>query len=58
VPRAELSAKDRALREQLVELLRQMGGNVSAVGRAMQRAPVQIRRWCNRLRIDLSDFRH
>ena len=57
-PRAELSAKDRALREQLVELLRQMGGNVSAVGRAMQRAPVQIRRWCNRLRIDLSDFRH
>jgi DNA-binding NtrC family response regulator len=57
-PRAELSAKDRALREQLVELLRQMGGNVSAVGRAMSRAPVQIRRWCNRLRIDLADFRH
>ena len=57
-PGAELSAKDRALREQLIALLRQSGGNVSAVGRAMQRAPVQIRRWCNRLRIDLSDFRH
>jgi DNA-binding NtrC family response regulator len=56
-PGAELSAKDRALREQLIALLRETGGNVSAVGRAMQRAPVQIRRWCNRLRIDLSEFR-
>jgi transcriptional regulator of acetoin/glycerol metabolism len=57
-PGAELSAKDRALREQLIALLRESGGNVSAVGRALQRAPVQIRRWCNRLRIDVSDFRH
>jgi transcriptional regulator of acetoin/glycerol metabolism len=57
-PGSELSAKDRALRERLIDLLRQESGNVSAVGRVMQRAPVQIRRWCNRLRIDLSDFRH
>ncbi|HSS00486.1 MAG TPA: sigma 54-interacting transcriptional regulator [Kofleriaceae bacterium] len=53
-----LTTKDRALREQLIELLRDSGGNVSAVARAMQRAPVQIRRWCNRLQIDVTDFRH
>jgi DNA-binding NtrC family response regulator len=52
------SSKDRALREQLIELLRETGGNVSAVARAMQRAPVQIRRWCNRLQIDVAQFRH
>jgi DNA-binding NtrC family response regulator len=51
-------SKDRALREQLIELLRETGGNVSAVARAMQRAPVQIRRWCNRLQIDVAEFRH
>jgi sigma-54 dependent transcriptional regulator, acetoin dehydrogenase operon transcriptional activator AcoR len=53
-----LANKDRALREQLIELLRETGGNVSAVARAMERAPVQIRRWCNRLHIDVSEFRH
>jgi DNA-binding NtrC family response regulator len=53
-----LSTKDRTLREQLLELLRDTGGNVSAVARAMHRAPVQIRRWCYRLQIDLADFRH
>jgi DNA-binding NtrC family response regulator len=52
-----LSTKDRALREQLIELLRDSAGNISAVARAMQRAPVQIRRWCNRLQIDVTDFR-
>jgi transcriptional regulator of acetoin/glycerol metabolism len=53
-----LGSKDRALREQLIELLRETGGNVSAVARAMQRAPVQIRRWCHRLQIDVAGFRH
>jgi transcriptional regulator with AAA-type ATPase domain len=52
-----LSAKDRALREHLIELLREESGNVAAVGRAMNRAPIQIRRWCSRLRIDLGQFR-
>jgi transposase-like protein len=52
-----LSIKDRALRDQLIELLRDSGGNISAVARAMHRAPVQIRRWCNRLQIDVTDFR-
>ena len=33
------------------------GGNVGAVGRAMGKAPMQIRRWCHRLQIELSQFR-
>jgi DNA-binding NtrC family response regulator len=52
-----MRAEDRALRERLVELLREHGGNVSAVGRAMGKAPIQIRRWCHRMQIDLSQFR-
>ena len=49
---------DAALRERLIAQLRAAGGNVAAVGRAMDRAPIQIRRWCQRLQIDLSQFRH
>jgi DNA-binding NtrC family response regulator len=51
------SAGDRVLREQLIELLRNAGGNVASVARSMNRAPVQIRRWCRRLQIDLAQFR-
>jgi transcriptional regulator with AAA-type ATPase domain len=52
-----LSAGDAALRARLVELLGDSAGNVAAVARAMSRAPVQIRRWCRRLQIDLAAFR-
>jgi DNA-binding NtrC family response regulator len=52
LPPAEL-----ALRERLTQLLRESHGNVAAVGRAMSRAPVQIRRWCERLQIDLATYR-
>ena len=52
-----LSAGDAALRARLVELLEDASGNVAAVARAMDRAPVQIRRWCRRLQIDLATFR-
>jgi len=52
-----LRAEDRALRERLVEVLRETNGNVMAAGRAMNRAPIQIRRWCRRLGIDLTGFR-
>ena len=45
------------LRERVIELLRQHGGNVTAVGRAMGKAPIQIRRWCRRMQIELSHFR-
>jgi DNA-binding NtrC family response regulator len=53
----ELDRSDRALRERVIELLRETEGNVAAVGRAMDRAPNQIRRWCRRLGIDLRMFR-
>jgi DNA-binding NtrC family response regulator len=49
--------EDRVLRERVVELLREHAGNVTAVGRAMGKAPIQIRRWCHRLQIELSQFR-
>jgi DNA-binding NtrC family response regulator len=52
-----LSAGDAELRARLVDLLAESSGNVAAVARAMARAPVQIRRWCRRLHIDLSAFR-
>jgi transcriptional regulator of acetoin/glycerol metabolism len=52
-----LSERDRVLRERVVDLMRKCGGNIAAVGRAMDRAPVQIRRWCQRLNIDPSHFR-
>ncbi|HET7505877.1 MAG TPA: sigma 54-interacting transcriptional regulator [Kofleriaceae bacterium] len=57
-PEPVLGPQDAILRERLIELLRQTGGNLSAVGRAMERAPIQIRRWCHRLQIDLAVFRH
>jgi DNA-binding NtrC family response regulator len=49
--------EDRVLRERVIDLLRQHGGNVSAVGRAMGKAPIQIRRWCRRMQIELAHFR-
>ncbi|MBC7973723.1 MAG: sigma-54-dependent Fis family transcriptional regulator, partial [Myxococcales bacterium] len=52
-----LRASDLELRERLLRLLRDTHGNVAAVGRAMSRAPIQIRRWCDRLQIDLAMFR-
>jgi len=54
---ANLRAEDRVLRERLIELLREHAGNVAAVGRAMGKAPIQIRRWCLRVQVDLSKFR-
>ncbi|MCA9677198.1 MAG: sigma 54-interacting transcriptional regulator, partial [Myxococcales bacterium] len=52
-----LRPEDRALRERLIELLRASHGNVAAAGRALGKAPVQIRRWCRRFDIDLASFR-
>jgi transcriptional regulator with AAA-type ATPase domain len=49
---------DAALRGRLIALLREEHGNLAAVARAMDRAPIQIRRWCRRLGIDLAQFRH
>jgi DNA-binding NtrC family response regulator len=54
---AALRPEDRVLRERVTELLREHGGTVSAVARAMGKAPIQIRRWCHRMQIELSQFR-
>ena len=54
---ASLRPEDRVLRERVIELLREHGGNVTAVGRAMGKAPIQIRRWCRRLHVELGQFR-
>jgi transcriptional regulator with AAA-type ATPase domain len=54
---ATMDEADAALRERLIELLHASAGNVAAVGRVMERAPNQIRRWCHRLQIDLTQFR-
>jgi len=54
---ASMRPEDRVLRERVIELLREHAGNVSAVARAMGKAPIQIRRWCHRMQIELSQFR-
>ena len=54
---ASMRPEERVLRERVIDLLREHGGNVSAVGRAMGKAPIQIRRWCHRMQIELSQFR-
>jgi transcriptional regulator with PAS, ATPase and Fis domain len=52
-----LAPKDVELRRQLVSLLEEHGGNLSATARAMGKARVQIRRWLRRYQIDPARFR-
>ncbi len=56
-PASGLRPEDRVLRERLVEVLRAHGGNVAAAARVMSKAPIQLRRWCRRLGVDLAAFR-
>lgn len=49
--------EDPMLRERLHAILFETRGNVTAAARALNKAPVQIRRWCRRYAIDLSTFR-
>ena len=51
------SVDDDARRAQLVGLLTKHAGNISAVAREMNKARVQIRRWCARFDIDPERFR-
>jgi transcriptional regulator of acetoin/glycerol metabolism len=53
----ELSPDDQAQREQLVALLKEHAGNVSAIARATGKARAQIHRWLRRFRLDPSTFR-
>jgi transcriptional regulator with PAS, ATPase and Fis domain len=43
-----LSPEDRARRDEIAALLREHGGNISAVARAMGKARVQLQRWIRR----------
>ena len=54
---ASMRPEQRALRERMIALLRDHDGNVAAVARVMGKAPVQVRRWCQRMQIELSQFR-
>jgi DNA-binding NtrC family response regulator len=54
---AEGSGADEALRTSLVALLVEYRGNVTAVGRAMGKAPAQIHRWMRRFEIDPDAYR-
>ena len=56
-PGSELRPEDQALRDRINQLLREHHGNVSAVGRALGKAPIQIRRWCRRFNIEISSYR-
>ncbi len=48
---------DQRARDELIRLLAEHGGNVSAVARVMGKARVQIRRWCRRYGIDPDAYR-
>jgi DNA-binding NtrC family response regulator len=56
-PTAEPTAPDDALRDRLIGLLHEHRGNVTAVARAMGKAPAQIHRWMKRLLIDPDGYR-
>jgi DNA-binding NtrC family response regulator len=57
-PPPELDADDRALRDRLVELFAQHGGNVVAVAEALGKRRTQIYKWIKRLGIDLASYRN
>jgi transcriptional regulator of acetoin/glycerol metabolism len=48
---------DQRARDELIRLLAEHSGNISAVARAMGKARVQIRRWCRRFGIDPDAYR-
>ena len=56
-PTGPLDPADAARRAELVELLTQHRGNVSAVARATGKARMQIQRWMKRWAIDPELFR-
>jgi len=52
-----LSPEDQELKLALHDALTEQSGNVSAVARAMGKAPVQIRRWLKRFGLDADTYR-
>jgi transcriptional regulator of acetoin/glycerol metabolism len=51
------ASPDDALRDRIVGLLHEHGGNVAAVARALGKAPAQIHRWMHRFGIDPDSYR-
>jgi DNA-binding NtrC family response regulator len=49
---SELSPEQLQLRDELVQRLRETGGNVSEVARAMSKARQQVQRWLRRFGLD------
>lgn len=54
---SQLTAEDRALREELIAHLRNADGNVSAAARTMGKARQQLQRWIRRFNITAVDLR-
>ncbi|MDB4969940.1 MAG: Sigma-54 dependent transcriptional regulator [Myxococcales bacterium] len=54
---ASLGAEDQQLRDALVAAMAEHRGNVAAIARVMDKAPVQIRRWIKRFALDVHLYR-
>jgi sigma-54 dependent transcriptional regulator, acetoin dehydrogenase operon transcriptional activator AcoR len=54
---AQLSESDQRHREEIIALLREHGGNITSVARALGKGRFQIQRWIKRYCIDAKEFR-
>ena len=53
----QLSEADQRRREEIIDLLREHGGNITSVARALGKGRFQVQRWIKRFRIDAKEFR-
>ena len=56
-PPPDLSREDLERREQMIALLREHQGNISALARVMGKGRVQIRRWLQRYQLDADEYK-
>jgi DNA-binding NtrC family response regulator len=56
-PAESVDRDDLALRDQLIVLLHEHHGNITAVARAMGKGPTQIHRWTRRFQIQVEAYR-
>jgi len=52
----QLGESDQRRREEILNLLREHSGNITAVARALGKARFQVQRWIKRYRIDIKEF--
>jgi len=55
---SQLPEADQRRRDEILGLLREHAGNVTAVARVLGKARFQVQRWLRRYRIDPTSFRH